>query len=456
MKYRYRPDDEMKDSGVEWLEKIPKDWRILKLKRITHSVKNGIWGDDEQHNSDDIPCIRILNFDRNKMQIDINDLTLRNIPKEKQKNYLLNKGDLLIEKSGGGEKNPVGFVAIYNHIVPSVYANFIAKISLNDNANSNYVKYLCSDIYNKRVHMDSVNQTTGIQNLDTERYFSRVITLPDIKEQEKIANFLDEKTSQFDLIISKKEELIKKLEEAKKSLISEVVIGKVKVVKTVDGYELVKRSSDEMKDSGVEWLGEIPKDWEVKKFSNVIKISNGQVNPKISPYSEMILIAPNHIKSGMGKIINLETAKEQGAESGKYICDKGDIIYSKIRPNLCKVCIAPIECLCSADMYPMKTDYKILNQEYLLWILLSDNFTRYVVLESDRVAMPKVNRESIAKFKIPTPSIEEQISLNKILKQNDRVIDNLINKTKLQIEKLKEAKQSLISEAVTGKIEILD
>ena len=86
-------------------------------------------------------------------------------------------------------------------------------------------------------------------------------------KQEKIANFLDEKTSQFDLIISKKEKLIERLEEAKKSLISEVVTGKVKVVKTDDGYELIKRSSEEMKDSGVEWLGEIPKDWEVKKLN---------------------------------------------------------------------------------------------------------------------------------------------------------------------------------------------
>ena len=94
-------------------------------------------------------------------------------------------------------------------------------------------------------------------------------------EQEKIANFLDKKTLQFDSIISKKEALIEKLEEAKKSLISEVVTGKVKVVKTDDGYELVKRSSEEMKDSGVEWLGEIPKNWEVKKLKYVASLKSG-------------------------------------------------------------------------------------------------------------------------------------------------------------------------------------
>ncbi|MDL0413867.1 restriction endonuclease subunit S, partial [Clostridioides difficile] len=94
-------------------------------------------------------------------------------------------------------------------------------------------------------------------------------------DQEKIANFLDEKTSQFDSIISKKEKLIERLEEAKKSLISEVVTGKVKVVKTDDGYELIKRSSEEMKDSGVEWLGEIPKEWDIKRLRFLGKLQNG-------------------------------------------------------------------------------------------------------------------------------------------------------------------------------------
>ncbi|MEN2259554.1 restriction endonuclease subunit S [Paraclostridium benzoelyticum] len=441
MKYRYRTDDEMKDSGVAWIGKIPKDWEIKRNRHIF---------DFRRREVNECEDTTVLSLTTSGVKVK-EDLSFGKSTESYIGHQLVYPGDIVFTPRDFDQTPILSGVSKYYGCISNLY--FVLKCK--SNISNYFVDYFWWGLKYKVDFFK--NFSYGIRyGYNYDQFKDLLFLNPSYIEQEKIANFLDEKTSQFDLIISKKEELIKKLEEAKKSLISEVVIGKVKVVKTVDGYELVKRSSDEMKDSGVEWLGEIPKDWEVKKFSNVIKISNGQVNPKISPYSEMILIAPNHIKSGMGKIINLETAKEQGAESGKYICDKGDIIYSKIRPNLCKVCIAPIECLCSADMYPMKTDYKILNQEYLLWILLSDNFTRYVVLESDRVAMPKVNRESIAKFKIPTPSIEEQISLNKILKQNDRVIDNLINKTKLQIEKLKEAKQSLISEAVTGKIEILD
>ena len=276
MKFRYRNEDEMKDSDIEWIGKIPKHWNSIMFKRVIQRVNNGIWGDDAKSNSDDIPCIRVLNFNRNTMEVKIDNLTIRNIPRIKQKGYLLKKGDLLIEKSGGGEKSPVGFVVRYNYELPAVYANFMAKISLNNNTISEYIKYLCSAIYNRKLHLDSINQTTGIQNLDSKIYFKRYIALPNVLEQEKIAKFLDEKTAEFDSIISKKEALIKKLEEAKKSLISEVVTGKVKVIKTSDGYELVERKQEEMKDSGVEWLGDIPREWNIKKIKYVSSLKSGE------------------------------------------------------------------------------------------------------------------------------------------------------------------------------------
>lgn len=100
MKYRYREPHEMKDSGVEWLGMIPKEWEAKRLKRIITEVKGGIWGDDENKDTNDIECIRITNFNRDKNIIDLENLTIRNLDVNKQKEYLLKKGDLLIEKSG--------------------------------------------------------------------------------------------------------------------------------------------------------------------------------------------------------------------------------------------------------------------------------------------------------------------------------------------------------------------
>lgn len=115
---KYRREDEMKDSGIEWLGKIPKEWEVKKLKYIFESVKNGIWGDDEKGDENDVFCIRVTNFNRDKSIVEMDNLTVRNLDKYKQKDYLLKKNDLLIEKSGGGDNQPVGFVAIYNSNVP--------------------------------------------------------------------------------------------------------------------------------------------------------------------------------------------------------------------------------------------------------------------------------------------------------------------------------------------------
>lgn len=446
MKYRYRSDEEMKNSGVEWIGKIPKDWEVKKLKRIS----NIITGNTPSKNNED-------NYKNGYMQWIKPDNIMENFTITDSKEKL----------SGEGVKQA--------RIIPKNSAivcciGTVGKLGINTeecatNQQINSVIFNNKKIFNKfgiysliasRQEHEKNSNKVVVSILNKSQQGNIEIALSNYEKQEKIAKFLDEKTSYFNNIISKKEKLIEKLEEAKKSLISEVVTGKVKVVKNGDDFEIVKREDSEMKDSGVEWIGKIPKDWTIEKFSYLIKIKNGQVDPRTSPYKEMTLIAPNHIESNSGKIISLETALEQRADSGKYICDKDDIIYSKIRPNLCKVCVSPCMCLCSADMYPMKSNSKKLLQNYILWILLSDNFTKYAILESERVAMPKINRESLSKFKIALPSLEEQIILNNFLIEYDKKINHVIEKMNLQIAKLKEAKQALISEAVTGKIEILD
>ncbi|WP_053956347.1 restriction endonuclease subunit S [Inediibacterium massiliense] len=438
MKYRYRNEKEMKDSGVEWIGKISFDWNVLMFKRVIESVKNGIWGDEPKNNGDDIPCIRILNFDRSKMEIKLDDLTFRNIPIYKRKEYLLEKGDLLIEKSGGGEKSPVGFVAKYDYELPAVYANFMAKVSLNKElANSGFVKYMCSDIYSKRVHLDSINQTTGIQNLDSQAYFKRNIAIPNINEQIKIANFLDQKTAQFDSIISKKEALIQKLEEAKKSLISEVVTGKVKVVKTSDGYELVERKKEEMKDSGVEWLGEIPKEWQVKKIKHVTSLRSGDsiISEDIEDIGKYPVYGGNGLRGYTNKYTHDGTYILIGRQGA--LCGNINYAYNKFWASEHAIVVNPL----------VGVDFIWLGE-----LFRSMNLNQYSV----SAAQPGLAIGMIENLRIPFITVDEQKIISKILNEKILKIERAVEKIQSQIKKLKEAKQSLISEAVTGKIEILD
>jgi type I restriction enzyme, S subunit len=202
------------------------------------------------------------------------------------------------------------------------------------------------------------------------------------------------------------------------------------------------------KESGVEWLGEVPEHWMVTYFQRCVAISEGQVDPEKDEYMSMTLIGPNHIDSGTGRILELETATAQGAESGKYFCHKGDVVYSKIRPALRKVCIAPTDCLCSADMYPL-SGFNGMSNGFLFWFILSEPFSAFAVLESDRVAMPKINRETLKSLSIPLPPILDQEAIYTFLDRETSKLDILIREQKELITLLQEKRLALISNAVT-------
>ena len=92
-----------KDSGVEWLGEVPKHWEIDRIKRSTVSCQNGIWGDEVQQDANDIPCVRVADFDRQRLRVELSEPTIRNVTEKERLGRVLSQGDLLLEKSGGGE-----------------------------------------------------------------------------------------------------------------------------------------------------------------------------------------------------------------------------------------------------------------------------------------------------------------------------------------------------------------
>lgn len=202
------------------------------------------------------------------------------------------------------------------------------------------------------------------------------------------------------------------------------------------------------KDSGVEWLGEIPAGWDVKRLRYCCHVTEGQVAPDTDSFRGTILIAPNHIESGTGRILYTETSDQQGAISGKYVVKPGDLIYSKIRPALNKVCLAAGEWLCSADMYPIVVTDERLRAPYLLYFMLADPFVRFMIDESMRVAMPKVNRETLSACPLLLPSSEEQQAILAFLDLETKRIDALITKKERLRELLQERRAALVARIV--------
>lgn len=218
-----------KDSGVEWLGEIPEGWELKRLKWSTTSVKNGVWGDEAKGDDHDLACIRVADFDRRNQSVDESNLTFRNVDPSDLQGRLLEKGDLLIEKSGGGENWPVGYVVQFNHSFPAVTSNFIARVSLSTYANSSFFKYFHLLLYSARVTTRSINQTSGIQNLDSTSYFNNLAVFPPLLTQKAIAAFLDRETAKLDALVAEAESAIELLQERRSALITAAVTGKINV-----------------------------------------------------------------------------------------------------------------------------------------------------------------------------------------------------------------------------------
>lgn len=250
------PYPEYKDSNIEWLGQVPTHWKTHSIKRAIDRCINGIWG-SEADGLNDITVLRVADFDRNKLEISDKKLTLRSVSLEERESRQLKQGDLVIEKSGGGEKTPVGCVVLFNKTFPAVTSNFVAKMTPKKGFNSRYLNYCFAHLYSTNINHRSIKQTTGIQNIDTADYLSNYFVFPNELEQEKISNFLDKNTAHIDKIVKEKRIFIELLTTKRHSLISHTVTKGL--------------NSVVMKNSGIPWIGEVPKHWAVRKIKHNVK-----------------------------------------------------------------------------------------------------------------------------------------------------------------------------------------
>lgn len=443
MRYRYRNDDELKDSGVEWISKIPKDWTVSRIDK-EFKVRN------EKVSDKEYPPLSVT---KQGILPQLENVAKSDNSDNRKKVCI---GDFVIN-SRADRKGSCG-VSSYDGSV-SLICNVLTPKKLH----SQYVHSLFRNYYfSEEFYRWGSGIVDDLWSTNIEKMKKINIPIPSNNEDEKIANFLDEKTSQFDLIISKKEKLIERLEEAKKSLISEVVTGKVKVVKTDDGYELVKRSSEEMKDSGVEWIGKVAKDWIICKFKNISNFVTGGTPDRnnISSYYDNANIVwvrstdlNNHNIYDSSEKITQEAIKQSNCK----MLPKDTLVIAMYggagtigKCGILKVEATTNQALCA--ILPNKLKY----DSYFMLNLLNWIRPHWMIYAVGTRVDPNISKDIIINMSIPLPNLNEQKVIAEYLEHSIYNMNRLIDKSKLQIEKLKEAKQSLISEAVTGKIEILD
>jgi type I restriction enzyme S subunit len=417
-----------KNSGVKWLGEVPEHWEATRTKHVINFTTG--WTP---------PTGDSASFEGANPWANISDLGAKVIHDTTKHISDAAVAASRIQKSPAGSllfsfKLSIGQVSFAG---VDLYTNEAIATFLPSNTFNLSFAFYALPLF---LVQNAAENIYGAKLLNQELMRSAYLALAPLNEQIEIATFLNRETAKIDALIAEQQRLIELLQEKRQAVISHAVTKGL-------------NPDAPMKDSGVEWLGEVPEHWTVCSFRRFTRIAEGQVDPRVEPYAEMPLIAPNHIEARTGLLTCLETAQEQGAESGKYLCKSGDVIYSKIRPALRKACIAPQDCLTSADMYPLQTS-ECLSPDFLLFFLLSEEFSALAVLESERVAMPKVNRDTLGAVPMAFPPRGEQADICRHIAEATNGIDELANEAASSILLLQERRSAFISAAVTGQIDV--
>ncbi|ROP78858.1 type I restriction enzyme S subunit [Frigoribacterium sp. PhB107] len=203
---------------------LPSGWRLLPLKFAVQDAQTGVWGDEPNGGVDDVRCARVADFDRNEIKV-TEVPTIRRVPEKDRVKCSLERGDILVEKSGGTDRSPVGTIVAYEGETPAVYANFILRVRLTNEHDARFWLYALHGSYVGGRTWNYVRQTTGIQNLDVKGFMSMVHAVPSLDEQRRIAIQLDAVTLRIDTMLAKVAELRALLVERRTALITDVVTG---------------------------------------------------------------------------------------------------------------------------------------------------------------------------------------------------------------------------------------
>lgn len=199
-----------------------------KIKHLVLSIESGIWGENQQGDDNDIKCLRVADFDYENFSFNDVKTIRNNLGLSKQK--ILQVGDILMEKSGGGEKTPVGRAILFDSNQKMVCANFVDIVRVDkQKILPKFLVLILSVLYSGRINTKYIKQNTGIQNIDIKNYFGETVSFPEIEAQRDIIKFTESKLSDFKKSLLKIENSIELLKEFKTSLISNVVTGKIKV-----------------------------------------------------------------------------------------------------------------------------------------------------------------------------------------------------------------------------------
>lgn len=429
---------EMKNSGVAWIGEIPAEWDVLRNKNLVYEINERCDADTR------LPLLSVSEYYGVAPKAEKTDENTILSRAETLEGYKICEPDDVAMNIMLAWKRAQA-VSKYHGIISPAYCVYRKKEDAP--LNMDFFHYLIrSDLYINIYKRYSTGIIESRLRLYPEKFLSLHSHVPPIVEQQEIAKVLDVKSSQIDILIANQEAQIEKLKQYKQSLITKVVTKGL-------------NPDVEMKDSGVEWIGEIPKDWDTVSLGGVTcGMRNGYVGPTRDLFFE----------SGVKYIQSLHT-KDGSIDFEKhpyYVSEEWANQHPKIYTNdilivqtgdIGQVAYVSEEyngCNCHA-LIIATPNTSIINPEYLTYYLLSYTGKELMLSFKTGALLPHLNSGKIKNTPVSVPSLSTQKEIVSYLDDQCAKIDKLIEIKRSKIAKLNEYKKSLIYEYVTGKKEVV-
>jgi type I restriction enzyme S subunit len=436
-----------KDSGVEWIGEIPSGWDKKRIRNIgvMYGGLSGKSGDDFRRDEDDAtnkPFIPFTNI-CNNTYINKNELKLVSINENDNQNRVL-KHDLFFMMTSENQED-VGKTSVLKDDLGEVYLNTFCKgFRITDSdVDPLFLNYLLNGkVYRELLSIEG-NGYTRI-NLRQDRVNEFIVLLPPLQEQQQIVTYLDQKTTLIDQIISVSEKKIELLKEQRTSTINQVVTKGL-------------NPKEKMKDSGVEWIGEIPEGWEVKKLKHLTDYKNGAAfkSDDFSNESEIPVIRIGDVSDDINFLECAKVPISFLKTYSDFVIQKGSILIGLTGATIGKSCHfkSDVSCLLNQRVCSLVNSEK-LHIKLLYYYVKSHVFITYIFYNCYGGGQDNIGKSDIINMVFPLPQHQEQQQIVTYLDKKTKEIDDLIGSEQKRIGLMKEYRQSLISEVVTGKIKV--
>lgn len=424
MAAKLRPYPKYKESGIEWLKEVPKHWSIVQIKYISSINPKK----SEVSHLKDLDCtfLPMEKIKTGSIQTDL-DKQIKDVFEGynyfKENDILMAKVTPCFENKNiaiaSNLKNKIGFGSTEIYVFRCSSA-----------ASNQFLYYRLQENQFMSIATAQMTGAGGLKRVPQDFVSSFIIAIPSHKEQITIANYLDQQTTKIDQLIKNYQKLMTLLKEKRTALITHCV------TKGLD-------PKVKMKNSGVEWLGEVPDYWKVCCLKRNLRLKT----QKSVFTKDEHLVALENIEGFTGKYI--KTDADYSGEAVSF--NPKDILFGKLRPYLAKVFHCYQHGFAFGDLlvYESKSDSK-----FAFYQMLSDWFIRVIDSSTYGAKMPRASSEFIGEMDITLPPLQEQTTIANHLDQQTAKIDQTLSKAEKAIELLKEKRTALITAAVTGKIDL--